>query len=140
MELKEFVEETKRLTDYFDKDYNEIQAKEIYNRLKDISVEHYRRIINKLIDTEERLPKVNKIIYYKELTYGHEESKKEEGFKQVHCDNCLGSGLISFTQEKNGCIYEYQARCNCENAKQYDSWLDKDGFNLFPSAEELNLI
>lgn len=140
MELQDFIKETKRLTDYFEKEYNTQQEKELYQRIKDISVEHYRRIINTIIDKEERLPKANKILDYKELTYDL-QSYKPEVYKQVKCNHCKGSGLIKFYEKRNGGIeYEFLARCNCENAKQFDKWIDEKGNNLFPSAIELNLI
>lgn len=141
MTIQEFNEETNRLTKFYDKEYNEYQLKEIYNAIKDITLEHYRRMINEILRTEKYLPKLVEILETKDKTIQLDPVQRPEIKKQVHCKHCLGSGLIKFIEKRNGGIpYEYVARCNCENAKEYDNWLDKDGNNLIPSAVALNLI
>lgn len=142
MEIKQFNKETNRLTKYYDKEYNEYQLKEIYNAIKEISIEHYRRIVNEALKTEKYLPKLVEILELKEKTEIQDNTYKPPvENKQVKCEHCKGSGLIKFYEKRNGGIeYEFLARCKCENAKQYDNWLDDKGNNLFPSAIQLNLI
>ena len=68
MTIQEFNEETNRLTKFYDKEYNEYQLKEIYNAIKDITLEHYRRMINEILRTEKYLPKLVEILETKDKT------------------------------------------------------------------------
>ena len=141
MEITEFNEETNRLTKYYNKEYNQYHLKEIYNALKEITIEHYRRIVNETLKNNKYLPKLVELLDLKEKTQLNTQQRRAEEIKQVKCDHCKGSGLIKFYEKRNGGIeYEFLARCKCENAKQYDNWIDERGNNLFPSAIQLNLI
>ena len=122
MEISEFVEETSRIEKYFGKELEKFQRDIWYQNLKNLPIERYRRIINQIYRTCKFMPKLADVISInEELPYIQSNiiTKKEK----VDCKKCHGLGVIFYKKiidngDRN-LEYEYAARCNCENAKEY---------------------
>lgn len=110
MQVGEFVEATNRIEQYFGKEYTSEQRKIMYEELKNITIERYKRIIVKVIREDKYLPKVADIL----------EKNQEIGFEKVEeeivdCKICKGVGLLTYKKEFEGLTYTYACRCSCKN-------------------------
>ena len=119
MTLGEFIEANNRLESYYEKEYTTEQRQIMYEELKDLSAERYKKVIAQCIRTCKFIPKVADIIKANmEIIENRNFNDEREKFE---CDKCNGTGYVFFTrivQEGNKVIpYTYVARCICENAK-----------------------
>lgn len=145
MQIGEFIEATGRLEKYYDKEYTNEQRQIMYDELKDIEIERYRRLISVVIKKSKFLPKVADII----------DANNEEPYtsyineqEKIVCGKCNSTGYIIYNKViKDGdkeYIVPYSAVCDCGNAKQYKGWeiTDKRYRSDFyiPFAKELNLV
>lgn len=148
MEITEFIEETSRIEKFFGKELEKFQMDTWYQELKNMPIERYRRIINQVYRTCKFMPKLADIISIEsELPYiqNNTTTKKD----RVDCEKCNGLGIIFYKKIINNgdrnLEYEYVARCNCENAKEftYDGTKINDvrysSKFYIPSAMELGL-
>lgn len=128
MNRAEFIEATRKLENYYDKEYTTEQNKIMFEALQQLTVERYRTVINKCIQSSKFLPKVADIF---EINRQVTIAKKEElPKKEVPCKICNKVGLIIWQKKWNDRFYSQGARCICENAKKY---MD------YPSIVELGL-
>lgn len=132
----EFVQATTRLENYFDKEYKSEQRKEMYNMLKEWTIEKYTRAVNFCIRNCKYLPKIADLTNA-DINTIRTQSGKTIDF--VKCDKCNNEGFIKyFKQIRNGdkmIEYEYIALCTCENARKQK---EINGYDL-PTLEELGL-
>lgn len=119
MELNEFIEANNRLEKYYEKEYTNDQMMIMYEELKNLSVERYKRLISQCIKTCKYMPKVADILKLNTdlIDQGREEEKRD----YFLCDKCDKTGYVFFTQYKidgkRKIPYTYAAKCTCENAK-----------------------
>lgn len=132
----EFVQATSRLEKYFDKEYKTEQLKEMYNMLKEWSLEKYTKTVNYCIRNCKYLPKIADLTSA-DISIVKTQSTKAIDF--VKCNKCNGDGFIRyFKQKKDGdriLKYEYIALCTCENAEKQRQI---NGYNL-PTLAEIGL-
>lgn len=132
----EFVQTTSRLENYFDKEYKTEQLKEMYNMLKQWSLEKYVKAVTYCIRNCKYLPKLADLTSA-DITSVKTQSNKDIDF--VKCNKCNGEGFIKyFKQKKDGdriLKYEYIALCTCENAEKQKQ-INK--YNL-PTLAEIGL-
>ena len=130
----EFIEETSRLENYYEKEYTTEQRRIMYEELKNIQIEKYRADIRQLLRTNKFLPKLADILAIDKET--HIETKQEN--KITKCNKCKGTGYLLYTKIiKDGdkeLKYQYAAICDCGNSKQY---IGKE--NYIPYASELGI-
>ena len=118
MTLGEFIEANNRLESYYEKEYTTEQRQIMYEELKNLSVERYKKVIAQCIRTCKFMPKIADIV--KANMEIVENRNIEETRNRFECDKCNGTGYVAFTkiiQDGNKVIpYVYSARCVCENA------------------------
>lgn len=119
MQISEFIEANNRLEHYYEKEYTTEQRQIMYEELKDLSIERYKKLISECIKTCKFMPKVADII--KANTEYKEQILKENEKQTVECTYCNRTGYITFNRiykNANSEInYKYAARCICENGK-----------------------
>ena len=120
MEVAEFIEETSKIEQYYDKELDKFQRDIWYQELKNQSVSRYRQIINQVFRKCKFMPKLADLVSInEELPY--QTSKKEE--KRVECSKCKGLGLIFYKKRinngKSDIECEFVARCECQNGLKH---------------------
>lgn len=126
LEAKEFIETTSRLEQAFDKEYTSQQQKIMFEELKNMSIERYKKATQKLIRENKYLPKISDILEKsKEVVL---EKKNEE---RVVCKRCDSTGFIVYKKKVFGREYDFVARCECANGLNIS--------NQIPLASEIGL-
>lgn len=110
MQVGEFIEATSRLENYYGKEYTKEQRQIMFQELKNLTIERYKRVIVKIIREDKYLPKVADILE-KNREIGYEKEEEEI----VDCKICKGVGLLTYKKEFEGLIYTYACRCSCQN-------------------------
>lgn len=147
MEIAEFVEETARIENFFEKELTKFQRDEWFKELKNMTINRYRQLVNQAFRQCKFMPKLADIVSINmEMPYNSNNNIIRE---KVECSICNGDGIIKyFKQIDNGdkkLIYEYYARCNCENGKDfvYDGTTISDTKHrtkfYIPSMAQINL-
>ncbi len=120
MQLDEFIESTNRLETYYGKDMSTEQLQIMYEELKHLSLERYKKLLSKCLKTCKYIPKIADIIAANNELIGEADNNQEKR-NLVPCKKCEGSGIVFYTKFiSNGndkLPYTYVARCDCENAK-----------------------
>ncbi len=115
----EFVEASNKLENYYEKEYTTEQLRIMFEELKELSVERYRKIINKCLRTCKFLPKIADIIKANNELIDNIQTHQEN---TVACEKCDGTGLVMYVKYKingaNKIPYTFAARCTCENANR----------------------
>lgn len=120
MEIAEFVEETAKIENFFEKELTKFQREEWFKELKNMPINRYRQIVRQAFRQCKFMPKLADIVNINmEMPYNSNNIIREK----VECNICNGEGVIKyFKQIENGnkkITYEYYARCNCENGKDF---------------------
>ena len=145
MQSGEFIEATEKLEQYYDKEYTKDQRQIMYDELKDIEIERYRKLISIVIRKSKFLPKVADIIdANNEEPYTNNKNQQEK----IKCKKCNGTGYIVYNKVMQDGNKKYTvpcgALCDCGNARQYKGWEITDTryrTNFYtPYAKELNLV
>lgn len=121
MEIKDFIEETQNIEQYYGKELDKFQRDIWYRELGKINIERYRQITRQVYRQCKFMPKLADILeIQKELPY---MQKQEPNTVKVECKKCNSKGFILYNKNvKNGegkIIYECFARCDCDNGKRY---------------------
>lgn len=118
MTSTEFIEASEKLEKYYDKEYTHEQTKIMYEELKTLSIERYRKVISQCLKTCKFLPKVADMIKANMEIRERDDNKEKE---KIKCEKCNSTGYVFFSKiitEGDKIIpYTYCARCICENAK-----------------------
>lgn len=93
----EFVQATGRLEKYFDKEYKSEQLKEMYNMLKQWSLEKYVKAVTYCIRNCKYLPKIADLTNA-DISTVKTQSNKDIDF--VKCNKCNGEGFIKYFRTK----------------------------------------
>lgn len=122
MEIVEFIEETNRIEKFFEKELTKFQRDEWFKELRNIPINRYRQIINQVFRECKFMPKLADIVSINnEMPYNSNNNNLK---RKVECNICHGNGVIKYFKEiDNGdkkLEYEYYARCNCENGKEFN--------------------
>ena len=110
MGIDEFIEATSRMEDAFNRYYTTDQKKVMYEELRDIPIERYKKVMTKIIRENKYLPQTAEIL----------EKNREIRFEKVEeevvdCKFCKGVGLLTYKKEFEGLMYTYACRCSCQN-------------------------
>ena len=117
----------------------------MYDELKDIEIERYRKLISIVIRKSKFLPKVADIIdANNEEPYTNNKNEQEK----IKCKKCNSTGYIVYNKVMQDGNKKYTvhcgALCDCGNARQYKGWELTDTryrTNFYtPYAKELNLV
>lgn len=145
MEISEFIEATNRLEQYYNKEYSNEQRQIMFEELKEINIERYRKLISAVLKKCKFLPKIADFVDT-DMEMPHTHSQEEEKEK-IECKKCNSTGYVIYTKvTKNGdkeMKNQYAAICTCGNAKQYKGWEIKDKVHrsnfYIPLIQELGL-
>lgn len=113
----EFITTTRKLEQYFAKDYTAEQLKIMFEELKDLPLERYKQIIANIIRTERFLPKIADFLEINaKLPKIVSDEKKEE------CLRCQATGIVVYRklikQGNEEVFYQFGARCICSNGEK----------------------
>lgn len=144
MLINEFIEATSRLENYYGKEYQTIQRQIMFEELKDLSIERYKKLVSVVIRKSKFLPKVADIM---EANLEEPYTSNKQDSEKTECEKCKGSGYLIYTKIiKDGNIErknQYACICDCGNAKQYKGWEITDHkyrTNFYtPMCQELGL-
>lgn len=123
MKIDEFMEATKEIENFYQKEISEEQKKIWFNELKGMTLQRFKYIISQIYRTCKFMPKLADIIEIN-TNLGYSSIKKEENKKK--CNKCNNTGYITYWKEINNgekkIKYEYMAICDCSKEKQYKGW------------------
>ena len=127
----EFLENLKRLGDYFGIKITKEIARAYYDQLYYIKSAAFQDICTKIIsDRKPFKSQFPTITQFGPLYETHTPAGETKQFTQTKCDECHGQGLIYFKywHFKHGITYESHVACGmCGNWKQWYSTLDSHG-------------
>lgn len=145
MTISEFIEVTKTLEKYYEKELDEFQRKVWYDEIKYMTEQRYRQIVRHILITSKFMPKLSDVVQANNSLGKIQKEVKEK----VECSKCNGEGFILYTEMvDNGDTkipYQYVARCECANGEEfnYDGRTIKDTEHrsnyYIPSLVELGL-
>ena len=119
MEINDFIEATNRLEQYFEKEYTKEQRQIMFQEIRNMTLDKYRKSINMCIRTCKFMPKLVDILKAStEIDNVNYDVKRE----YIPCKICGGRGIVEFTKilQENGYEYDYACRCTCKNAEYYN--------------------
>ncbi len=116
MQTQEFIEATRRLEKYYNKEYTSEQIGIMYDELKHLDIERYRQLISAALRKCVNKPKIADFYMLdQELPY----STNEEQAEVIECKKCNSTGYVTYkkfiTDGGKRLEYIYAARCDCEN-------------------------
>ena len=147
MQIAEFIQETSKIEKFYNKPMEQYEKDIWYQELKNIPVNRYAQVIRRAFNECKFMPKLADIVAInRELPYNTNNKAIKE---KVFCYKCHGDGVIKyFKSVDNGdrtYIYEYFARCICQNGNDfnYDGTKISDEKHrskfYIPSIAQLNL-
>lgn len=123
MKFEEFMEETEKIENFYDKDITDEQKKIWFSELKGMDIKRFKYVISQVYRTCKFLPKLADIIEIN-TNLGYSQVKRDETTQK--CNKCKGTGYITYWKKiKNGeknFSCEYMAICSCGKQKQYKGW------------------
>lgn len=123
MKFEEFMEETEKIENFYNKEITDEQKKIWFSELKGMDIKRFKYVISQVYRTCKFLPKLADIIEIN-TSLGYSQVKKEETIEK--CNKCKGTGYITYWKKiKNGekeIPCEYMAVCSCGKQKQYKGW------------------
>lgn len=146
MQISEFIEATSRIEQYYDKEYSNEQRQIMFDELKNLDIERYKKLVSVVLHNCKFLPKLSDFFAAeKETPYGQ---GLNENIEKIDCNKCNGTGYIVYIKLENDgerkIPYSFGALCTCGNAKQYKGWEVKDKRYMSdfytPTIEELGLM
>lgn len=140
MKIDEFMEEIKKIENYYQKEMTDEQKKIWFDNLKNMNIARFKYIIANLFRTSKFIPKLADVY---ELNSSLGVIKREE--QKKNCPKCNNTGYIIYKKPaKDGEIEtEYGAICSCKRQTQYKGWEINDEAHrtefYTPLVEELTL-
>lgn len=130
MILSEFIEATSRLETYYEKEYTDEQRKIMFEEVKNMPLEKYRKTLANCLRTCKFMPKLADILKASsEIDNANYENKKE----YEYCKICGGRGMINYKKilQENNYEYDFFCRCICKNGENFSKKI--------PTFEELGI-
>lgn len=116
MTREEFVNETQRLQDLYNKKLNDTQLSFWYDELHKYELEKYKRAIGEHAKSNKSMPALSDILAKIRTLQPRVTDLSNMKFEKVDCKTCHGSGLVRYYVQN----YEYLCKCYCENGKRID--------------------
>lgn len=113
MLINEFIEATSRLENYYGKEYQTIQRQIMFEELKDLKIERYKKLCSAIMRKSKYLPKIADFIEANNEVPFETKTNSE----QVECNVCNGSGYVFYKKVIEDFVYDYVCRCTCSNAQ-----------------------
>jgi len=116
----EFIEATSRLEKYYEKEFSIEQQRIMFEELREVSVEKYKKAITYCIRNNKFIPKVSDILN----AINEVKTIVAKETTRIECKKCKGVGYVPYYKKiDNGgkeIIYQFFAVCDCGNEKRYD--------------------
>lgn len=116
----EFIEATSRLEKYYEKEFSIEQQRIMFEELREVSVEKYKKAITYCIRNSKFLPKIADILN----AMNEVKTIVAKETTRIECKKCKGVGYVPYYKKNdNGgkeIIYQFFAVCDCGNEKRYD--------------------
>lgn len=116
----EFIEATSRLEKYYEKEFSIEQQRIMFEELREIPVEKYKKAITYCIRNNKFIPKVSDILN----AINEVKTIVAKETTRIECKKCKGVGYVPYYKKiDNGgkeIIYQFFAVCDCGNEKRYD--------------------
>ena len=116
----EFIEATSRLEKYYEKEFSIEQQRIMFDELREVSVEKYKKAITYCIRNNKFIPKVSDILN----AINEVKTIVAKETTRIECKKCKGVGYVPYYKKiDNGgkeIIYQFFAVCDCGNEKRYD--------------------
>ncbi|MCI8655468.1 MAG: hypothetical protein HFJ48_06355 [Clostridia bacterium] len=109
----EFLEVTQEIEKFYEKELCAEQSRVWFEELKYLTKDRYRQISKECYRTLKFMPKLADIIEINKLL--HIPIKNNNDITECKCNKCNGIGIVFYTKIEEGFLYEYGARCNCQN-------------------------
>ena len=128
MSSDEFVKELQKAENFFGKELSDEQKTVWYESLKRLSLPRFKYLLSECYRRCDYMPSLAKIISLNsEIGF---EANEVKLIDKSSCEICEGKGFVLYYKTIQDVTYQYGARCNCQNAKDY--------MNL-PKLEEVGL-
>lgn len=121
MTVHEFLGIIEKLEAFYKKQLEQIEKDMWYNEFGNLTAKRFEEVLHKAYTTCKYMPKLADVVAInKELPYQQIKAKIEGN---VECKKCKSIGLIFYKKIINNgpkkLIYDFAARCECENGLQY---------------------
>lgn len=130
MNNPEFITATRKLEQYFDKNYTSEQLKIMFEELKELTLPRYNQIIANIIRTNRFLPKIADFLEIDAQIPKYSDNEQKE-----ECLRCNQTGIIVYKQlirqGNDKAFYQFGARCTCKNGEKLSKKI--------PSVLEINI-
>lgn len=114
----EFIEATSRLEKYYEKEFSIEQQRIMFEELREVSVEKYKKAITYCIRNSKFLPKIADILN----AINEVKTIVAKETTRIECKKCKGVGYVPYYRQiENGgktLKYLYFAVCECGNEKK----------------------
>ena len=145
MKIDEFMQVTKEIENFYQKEMTEEQKKIWFENLKSMDIKRFSYLVSLAYKTYKFIPKLADIM---ELNINTGVRIKNNSEPIQNCKKCNNTGYVLYTKLVDNGIggklhYEYMAVCDCGRQKQYKGWEFPDEryrTNYYtPMANELGL-
>lgn len=145
MKIEEFMNEVKKIENFYDKELSDEQKQVWFKELRYIELPRFKYIETQIYKTLKFMPKLADIVEIN-ANLGYSQMKKEE--QKVNCKKCNGTGYIVYKKLiDNGTSkleYNFGAICSCRQQPKYEGWKITDErykTNYYtPYVEEIKIM
>lgn len=123
----EFLEVTQEIEKFYEKELTSEQSRIWFDEIRNLTKERYRQISREVYKSLKFMPKLADIIEINKTI----PSVVKQDNTVYECSRCNGTGIVCYTQIKEGYPYEFGARCNCQNGMKLSKSI--------PSIDEVGL-
>lgn len=109
----EFIEQTKRLGELYEKPLNEEQVSLWFDNVRAFDVDTYKRAVDECFVRYRFLPTLTDM-----LSILKEFRNTPDNVEKVKCKACHGSGYIMYQKIINGISYDFACQCPCVNGQR----------------------
>lgn len=114
MIIDEFLNELKRVENFYNKEYNEVQKQEMFKFFSNTTTARFKFILSKVYQKCAYLPNLSQLVEIQKNT-PHFQLQKEKKQQKEKCNICSGNGFILYTKkdENKGYPYIFVSHCEC---------------------------
>ena len=139
MTREEFMSETKKLQELYNKTLNDTQLSFWYDELSKYELSKYQRAIGEFVKNQRAFPSLSEMLT--KIKSLREFTDVKEDAPRVPCKTCNGTGLVKYKKDIGDVSYDYLCKCYCENGKRLNLPLKeyKDVF-YYRNAKDVSYI
>lgn len=132
MEHSEFINQTQRLCELFNKSLNDTQAEFWYMSLKGFDAQTYRIAVGEYAKKNKYMPTISDILAeIKKVREKQYQKQEEHPQEKVPCEKCGTTGLVKYIHDG----YDYLCTCNCKNGRSLKLPMLRKFDEVFPHVD-----